>query len=107
MARRLVGAAAAQIERAAPLEEQQAGAPLVGSPPPSSNGGFVRGRWWWWWWPDLHPVSRAAGQDQATQWKSAARKERPRTRCSWTSTSVHKLGYSLQIQDLRSLGLEY
>ena len=105
MARRLVGAAAAQIERAAPLEEEQAGAPLVGSPPPSSNGGFVRGRWWWW--PALHPVSRPAGQDQATQWKSAARKERPCTRCTRTSTSVHKLGYFLQIQDLRSLGLEY
>ena len=30
VARRLVGAAAAQIERAAPLEEQQAAAPLVG-----------------------------------------------------------------------------
>ena len=57
MARRLVGAAAAQIERAAPLEEEQAGAPLVGCPPPSSNGGFVRGRWWWW--PAPHPVSRA------------------------------------------------
>ena len=42
-----MGAAAAQIERAAPLEEEQAAvAPLVGSPPPSSNGGFVRGRWW-------------------------------------------------------------
>ena len=108
MARRLVGAAAAQIERAAPLEEEQAAvAPLVGSSPPSSNGGFVRGRWWWWWWPALHPVSRPAGQDQATQWKSAARKERPCTRCTWTSTSVHKLGYFLQIQDLRSLGLEY
>ena len=101
-----MGAAAAHVERAAPLEEQQAaGAPLVGSPPPSSNGGFVRGRWWWW--PALHPVSRPAGQDQATQWKSAARKERPGTRCTWTSTSVHKLGYSLQIQDLRSRGLEY
>ena len=33
VARRLLGAAAAQIERAAPLEEEQAGAPLVGSPP--------------------------------------------------------------------------
>ena len=100
-----MGAAAAQIERAAPLEEEQAArAPLVGSPPPSSNGGFVRGRWWWW--AALHPVSRPAGQDQATQWKSAARKERPCTRCTrctWTSTSLHKLGYSLQIQDLRSL----
>ena len=98
-----MGAAAAQIERAAPLEEEQAApAPLVGSPPPSSNGGFVRGRWWWWW-AALHPVSRPAGQDQATQWKSAARKERPCTRRTWTSSSVHKLGYFLQIQDLRSL----
>ena len=104
-----MGAAAAQIERAAPLEEEQAArAPLVGSPPPSSNGGFVRGRW-----PAtsskdaLHPVSRPAGQDQATQWKSAARQERPCTRCTWTSTSLHKLGYSLQIQDLRRLGFEY
>ena len=97
-----MGAAAAQIERAAPLEEEQAArAPLVGSPSWSSNGGFVRGRWWWW--AALHPVSRPAGQDQATQWKSAARQERPCTRCTWTSTSLHKLGYSLQIQDLRSL----